>query len=77
MDPERGELKSSSAGTGFETPGQQYRPTWETGRTIADGFLTAGVGSKSGGKHFFTYDGTRGHASRQNYSKHHFPAAGP
>ena len=48
MDPERGELESPSAGTGLETPGQQCPPnegTWETGRTTADGFLTAGVGS--------------------------------
>ena len=52
MDPERGELDSLSVGTGLETPGQQCRPnegTWETGRTTADGFLTAGVGSKQGG----------------------------
>ena len=52
MDPERGELKSSSAGTGLETPGQQYPPnegTWDQGRTTADGFLTAGVGSNQGG----------------------------
>ena len=53
FDPERGELESSSAGTGLETPGQQCPPnegTWETGRTTADGFLTAGVGSNQGGK---------------------------
>ena len=31
MDPELKELKSSSAGSGFETPGQQCHPTWETG----------------------------------------------
>ena len=34
MDPERGELKLSSAGTGLETPGQPCPPneaTWETG----------------------------------------------
>ena len=52
MDPERGELKSSSAGTGLETPGQQCPPNegiWETGRTTADGILTAGVGSSQGG----------------------------
>ena len=52
MDPERGELKSSSAGTGLETPGQQCSPNegiWETGQTTADGFLTAGVGSNQGG----------------------------
>ena len=52
MDPERGELESSSAGTGFETPGQQCPPNegiWETGRTTADGILTAGVGSNQGG----------------------------
>ena len=51
MDPERGELESSSAGTGLETPGQQCPPnegTWETGRTTADGILTAGVGSNKG-----------------------------
>ena len=52
MDPERGELESSSAGTGLETPGQQCPPNegiWETGRTTTDGFLTAGVGSNQGG----------------------------
>ena len=52
MDPERGELKSPSAGTGLETPGQQCPPnegTWDQGRTIADGFLTAGVGSNQKG----------------------------
>ena len=52
MNPEQGELKSPSAGTGLETPGQQCPPnegTWETGRTTADGFLTAGVGSNQGG----------------------------
>ena len=52
MDPERGELESSSAGTGLETPGQQCPPNegiWETGRTIADGILTAGVRSNQGG----------------------------
>ena len=52
MDPERGELESPSADTGLETPGQQCPPnegTWETGRTTADGFLTAGVGSNQGG----------------------------
>ena len=40
------ELESSSAGTDFETPGQQCPPNegiWETGRTNANGFLTAGV----------------------------------
>ena len=52
MDPERGELKSSSAGTGLETSGQQCPPNegiWETGRTTADGILTPGVGSNQGG----------------------------
>ena len=48
MDPELDELKSSSAGTGFEMPGRQCPPhegMWETGRTTASGILTAGVGS--------------------------------
>ena len=52
MDPERDELESSLAGTGLETPGQQCPPnegTWDQGRTTADGFLTAGVGSNQGG----------------------------
>ena len=48
VDPERDELESPSAGTGFETPGQQCHPIWKTGRTTADGFLTAGVGSNQG-----------------------------
>ena len=52
MDPELKDLEAPSAGTGLETPGLQYPPnegTWETGRTTADGFLTAGVGSNQGG----------------------------
>ena len=49
MNPELTELKSSSAGTGFETPGQQCHPIWETGRTTANGFLTAGLGLNQGG----------------------------
>ena len=52
MDPELKELESPSAGTGFETPGQQCPPnegTWETGQTTADGFLIPGVGSNQGG----------------------------
>ena len=70
MDPERGELEPPSPGTGLETRGQQCPPngwTWEKGRTIADGYLLVGMGSNQRGKHFFTHDGTRGHASRQNY----------
>ena len=52
MGPELKELEPPSAGTGLETPGQQCPPnegTWETGRTTANGFLTAGVGSNQGG----------------------------
>ena len=45
VGPERDELESPSAGTGFETPGQQCHPIWKTRRTTVDGFLTAGVGS--------------------------------
>ena len=53
MGPELEELKSSSAGTGFETPRQQCPPNegiWEQGRTTANGFLTAGVDSSQGGR---------------------------
>ena len=45
------ELKSSSAGTGLETPGQQYPPIegiWETGKTTASGILTTGAGPSRG-----------------------------
>ena len=49
IDPELKELESPSAGTGFETPGQQCHPILETGRNTADGFLTAGVGSNQVG----------------------------
>ena len=52
MNPELTELKSSSAGTGLETPGQQCPPIggiWETRRTIADGYLLVGMGSNQGG----------------------------
>ena len=52
MNPELTELESSSAGTGVKTPGQQCPPNeeiWETGRTIADGYLLIGIGSNQGG----------------------------
>ena len=49
VDSERDEIESPSAGTGLVTPGQQCHPIWETGRTTADGVLTAGVGSNQGG----------------------------
>ena len=52
MGPELEELESPSAGTGLETPGQQYPPNkgiWETRRTTASGILTAGVDSNQGG----------------------------
>ena len=52
MGPELKELESPLAGTDLESSGQQCLPneeTWETGRTTADGFLTAGVGSNQGG----------------------------
>ena len=52
MNPELTELESSSAGTVLETPGQQCPPNegiWETGRTIADGYLLVGMGSNQGG----------------------------
>ena len=52
MDLERGELESSSASTSLETPGQQCPSNegiWGTGRTTADGILTAVVGSNQGG----------------------------
>ena len=48
MDPERGQLESPSAGTGFETPGQQCLPNWEMGRTTVDGCLLIGVISNFG-----------------------------
>ena len=49
MGPELEKLKSSSAGTGPETLGQQCPPhegVWETGRITANGLLTAGVDSR-------------------------------
>ena len=52
VDPELEDLKSSSAGTGLETPGQQcppYEGRWEQGRTIANDILTAGVDSSKKG----------------------------
>ena len=51
MGQELEEIKSSSAGTGLETPEQQCPPTegiWETGKTTASGILTAGVGPSRG-----------------------------
>ena len=52
MYPERGQLKSPSAGTGFETPRQQCLPNWETRRTTVDGCLLAGVSLDLGGNVF-------------------------
>ena len=46
------ELKSSSAGTGLKTPGQQCPPNqgiWEQGRITAFGILTMGAGSSKKG----------------------------
>ena len=48
MGPELDKLKSSSAGTGLKTPGQQcplIEGIWETGKTTASGTLTAGASS--------------------------------
>ena len=67
INPEPTELESPSASTGLETPGQQRPPNegaWETGRTIADGFLLVGMGSNqvkdifSPTEHFGTRAGT-------------------
>ena len=57
MGPELEELEAPSAGTGLETPGQQYPPNEgirETGRTNASGILTTGVDSNQGGNIFST-----------------------
>ena len=77
MGPELEELKSSSAGTSLETPGQQCSPnegTWDQGRTTASGFLTAGVGSSLEGKQIVTHGTSQKH---ENYGRRHLPAAGP
>ena len=37
MEPELGELESSSAGTGLEAPGQQCLSNWEMDQTTVDG----------------------------------------
>ena len=39
MEPELGELESSSAGMSLEAPGQQCLSNWEMERTTVDGFL--------------------------------------
>ena len=52
MDPELKELEPPSAGTGLETPGEQYplnEGTWEKGQTIADDYLLVGMGSNQWG----------------------------
>ena len=69
MDPELDELKSSSAGQGFETPGQQCPPKegiWEQGRTTANGFVDRGRGLKPKGKYFVTNNGKRGQTSKRH-----------
>ena len=47
-DPERDQLKSPSAGTGFETPGQHRLPNRAIGRMTAEGYLLVDVGSNLG-----------------------------
>ena len=82
MDSGQDQLESSSAGTGLETLGQQCPPngeTWETGRTIADGYLLVNMGS---GRRHFSAHGTRWYASRYRYGtgkfiEQHFSTAGP
>ena len=52
MNPEQDQLESPSARTGLKTPGQQCPPngeTWETERTIADGYLFVVMSSNQGG----------------------------
>ena len=52
MNPEQDQLESPSVGTGLKAPGQQCPPngeTWETERTIADGYLLVVMGSNQGG----------------------------
>ena len=53
MDTEPDQLESPSAGTGFETPGQQCPPNGETRRTTTDGCLPARVGLDFGGNTLF------------------------
>ena len=53
MGQELEKLKSPSASTGLNTPGQQCPPNegvWEQRRTIANGFVTASVDSSQGGR---------------------------
>ena len=47
-DLEQGQFEPPLASAGFETPGQQFHPNWETGQTTAAGYLTAGVCSNLG-----------------------------
>ena len=85
MDPERDQLEPLLASAGYETPGQQGDPSWETGQTIA----TGGCGFEFAGRHFFAHR-MHWHASRmrlqvnrqRNYDsacsiKHTFPAGEP
>ena len=39
MEPERGELKSSLAGTGLKAPGEQCLSSWEMQQTTVDDSL--------------------------------------
>ena len=82
MDPELDELKSSSAGQGFETPGQQCPPKEGIrgqGRTTANGFLGRGRGFKPKGKYFVTNNGKRGQTSERhdNGCRHLFECCDP
>ena len=63
MGPERGQLESPSAGTGFERPGQQCLPNWEMRRTTVDGCLLVGVSSNLGGNTFPSQNSSSGRES--------------
>ena len=71
MDPERSQLESPSAGTGFETPGQQGLPNWEIGRTTVDGCLLAGVSSNLGKIRFPSHKPLSGREPVAKHRLHH------
>ena len=60
MDPEQGQLELPSAGTGFETTGQQCLPNRELGQTTVDDYLLAGASSNLGGNTFSSHKSLSG-----------------
>ena len=77
INPERDQLESPSAGTGFETPGQQYLPNWATDEPLPTATWSPAQ-VRIWGEAFFPsqnalFIGTRANSKFTTPSKHQTP----